>query len=113
MLYRALGFPAGVATAVVLSLIIAAPANAGGACTPQLEELAASLKEFPDNAAKEKAKKHYDAAITAEGNYDEAGCLEQLEAALEAVGLKATAPSSRRRSSSSFSSARSASSASS
>ena len=89
MHYRVLDLAGRVATAVILSLIIIAPANAGGACTPQLDELEASLKELPDNAAKEKATERYNAARKAESNYDEDGCLEQLKAALEAVGSKA------------------------
>ena len=89
MHYPVLDPMARVATAAVLSLILNAPANAGGACTPQLDKLESSLKELVDNAAKEKALKHYKAARKAEGNYDEEGCLEQLKTALEAVDGKA------------------------
>ena len=93
MLFRVFDLSGGVAIAVVISLIMIAPANAGGGCTPQLEKLKASLMELPESAAKEKAMGHYNAAINAEGDYDEEGCLEQLKAALEAVENEATATS--------------------
>jgi len=85
MYQKSLGLLGVFAFAVVLSLIVFAPADAGGACTPQLDKLEPKLIALPDDAAKEKAMEHVKAARKVERNYDEEGCLESLKAALEAI----------------------------
>ena len=79
----------GVVAAVFVSLNLTPSTQAGGACTPQLAQMEATLAERTDGASKDKAAEYLEAAKQAEGNYDEEGCLKHLKRAMEALDAKA------------------------